>query len=171
MTSLSLDLVLPAACQQCLCGAPAHQEQQQHRQLSYRHDQPGPCDGQFYNESGTALVRQAQQNPHPVHLLPRGHREGEREAGGGGFGPRYHQDREPPVHSHYGPVEDEDESLERPLPLVSDTNQGNLFQAQQRAMPGLGQWWEKPQALAIASHALGFSLFFFYYYPMTSQLL
>lgn len=159
MTSACLDLVLPPACQQCRRSAPAHNQQQQ-RQLSYQQpDQAGPCDGRLYVECGasrssTSLVIRAQQRPHPARLLPRGQREGEREGGGGGgrSGPHYHQDGEPSIYSRYGPVEDEDESLERPLPLVSDSNQGNWVQAQHRAMPPPGQWWEKPQASAMASH-------------------
>lgn len=148
MTSSSLDLVLPPACQQCLCSAPAHQQQQQQqRQLGYRQaDQPGPCDGWFYDESGAARPSTSLQSPHPAHLRPRGHGEAGREGGGGESGPRYHQDGDSSFYNRYGPVEVEDESLERPLPLVSDSNQGNWVQAQHLVAPLTGQWWEKRQA-------------------------
>lgn len=139
MTCSSLDLVLPPACQQCLCSARTHQQQQQQqRQHGYQQTQrPGPGDHGFYLESGAAppgglLLRLAQQNPHPAHLQPRG--------GGAAGGPGYHQHSSP--YSHHGPVEDEDQSLERPLPLVSNSNQGHWVQAQHPAAPPPGQWWE-----------------------------
>lgn len=139
MTCSSLDLVLPPACQQCLCSARTHQQRQQ-RQHGYQQTQrPGPGDNGFYLESGAAppggpLLRPARQNPHPAHLQPR---SGGGGGGGGAAGaPGYHQDSS--SYSHHGPVEDEDQSLERPLPLVSDSNQGHWVQAQHPAAPPPG---------------------------------
>lgn len=161
MNSSSLDLVLPPACQQCLYSAPAHQQQeQQQRQLGYRQpNQPGPCDGRFYDDPAagrpsTSLLRLAQQNPHAAHPLPNGHRGGGggREGDVGGPGPHYHQDEGSSFYGRHGPVEDEDESLERPLPLVSNFNRGDRVQVQHPAVAPAGQLWKKPQASAIASH-------------------
>lgn len=142
MTSSSLVLALPPPCQQC--SGHSKQRPRQERQRGYEQtgrtevNQQRPPVGGFYRESSPARHVALQQ-----HFMPRMHPAAVWLGGLRGQVPRYDQDYMvgdggPSLYRHNGPVEEE-ESLERPLPLVSDAN---CVSSQQSAKQMPGQCWE-----------------------------
>lgn len=138
MTSSSLVLALPPPCQQC--SGHSEQRPRQEREHGYEQtrrtevNQQRPPVGGYYCEPSIARHVAPQQRfmhqMHPAAVWPGGLREQVS---------RYDRDymvRDggPSLYCQNGPVEEE-ESLERPLPLVSDANCVSLQQSAKQ-MPG-----------------------------------
>lgn len=143
MTSSSLVLALPPPCQQC--SGHFEQRPRQEREHGYEQTrrtevyQRRPPVGGYYCEPSVARHVAPEQRfmhqMHPAAAWPGGLR---------GQVSRYNQDymvRDGglSLYSQNGPVEEEEESLEHPMPLVSDANCGS---SQQSAKQMPGECWE-----------------------------